>query len=124
MGHALANDFAPAMGNEELKSLNVAAAGKLLALAVHPEDAEGERGIDGGLGLVAIHAEDGKRRLAVAEHSPCVYRAQRMFQVRRLLIDSILSPGNSRSSRRTSSFWYTRAGGAQCGSAALAGGRR
>jgi len=31
-------------------------AGKLLSLAMHPESAEGERGIDGGLRFFAAHS--------------------------------------------------------------------
>jgi hypothetical protein len=55
--HALANDLGAPRVQEELQTLDVSATGKLLALAIHPENAEGERGVDRGLGLLDVDAD-------------------------------------------------------------------
>ncbi len=90
VGHALAHHLAAAGGSEKLESRNVGATGKLLALAVHPENAEGERGVDGGLGLVAADAENRKGRLALAQESAGVHGAAGVFEVGAVAEDSSL----------------------------------
>lgn len=57
------------------------AAGKLLALTMHPEDAEGESSVDGGLRLVGADAEDCEGRLPLAQQSAGVHGAARVFEV-------------------------------------------
>ena len=81
MGHALANHLGAARGQEELQAFDVGATGKLLALAIHPENAEGESGVDRGLSFVGVDAEDRKRRLAHAQQAAGVDRTAGMFEV-------------------------------------------
>jgi hypothetical protein len=57
------------------------AACKMLALVVHPENAECERRVRRGLSLLRIDVEHGKRRLAGAQHSPGINRAERMLKI-------------------------------------------
>ena len=79
--HALAHDLRAARRQKQLQPFDVGAAREVLALIVHPENAEGERGIHRRLRLLRIHAEHGKRRLSGAQHGAGVNRAEGMLQV-------------------------------------------
>src|SRR5664279_4929995 len=52
MRHALADNISAACRQEEFQALDVSATGELLALAIHPENAEGKGSIDGRLCLL------------------------------------------------------------------------
>ena len=60
-------------GQEELQAFDVGASGELLALVIHPENAEGERGVDGGLGFVGIDAQARQTPTGPRASSPRVY---------------------------------------------------
>jgi hypothetical protein len=81
MGHALAQHFISASRSEELEAGDVNAPSELFALAVHPEDAEGERGIDRRLRFFGADSQDGESGLALAQESAGVDRAAGMFEV-------------------------------------------
>jgi hypothetical protein len=53
----------------------------LLALAVHPENPEGESGVYGGLGFFRADAENGEGGLALAENGAGIDRAAGVFEI-------------------------------------------
>src|SRR5208283_4900914 len=55
---------------------------EMLTLIVHPENAEGKRGIDRRLRLLGIDAKHRKRRLSGAQHGAGVNRAEGVFEIR------------------------------------------
>ena len=81
MRRALAHDFRSARRQKQLQSFHVGPSGKLLALVVHPENAEGQQRIHARLRLLGIDAEHGKRRLPSPQHGAGVHRAERMFKI-------------------------------------------
>ena len=81
MGHALADNISAACRQEEFQAFDVSATGELFALAVHPENAEGESGVDRGLSFLAVDTEHRERRLAHAQQAAGVYRTAGMLEV-------------------------------------------
>ena len=81
VSHALAHNVGAARRQKELKAFDVGAAGELLALAIHPQNAESESGVDRGLSLFRVDTENRKRRLAVAQQAAGVDRAAGVFEV-------------------------------------------
>ncbi len=57
MRHALADNLSASRGQKKFQAFDMRTTGKLLALAIHPENGEGERSIDRGLGLLCVDAE-------------------------------------------------------------------